>query len=122
MWQDIPGCEGYQADKSGHIRNKNTRYILKPHVNDQGYLRICLTLKGKNGFHMVHVLVATAYLDNPNNLPDVNHKNNKRQDNRVCNLEWVSHSDNIKQIWISGAWKHKRAKSKLDKRRKNNVF
>lgn len=62
-------------------------------------------LNGVEKAPLVHVLVAAAYLDNPFNLPDVNHKNNKRQDNRVTNLEYVSHSDNMKQVWATGGRK-----------------
>lgn len=106
MWRDIPGYEGYQVSKSGKVRNKKTKKILKPQVNNTNqYLRVNLTINRVAIKPVVHVLVALAYLENPFNLPDVNHKNNKRQDNRLSNLEYVSHSDNMKQVWATGGRK-----------------
>lgn len=106
MWRDIPGYEGYQVSKSGKVRNKKTKRLLTLQVNNTNqYLRVNLVVNGENVKPVVHVLVAAAYLENPLNLPDVNHKNNKRQDNRVTNLEYVSHSDNMKQVWATGGRK-----------------
>ena len=112
MWRDIPGYEGYEITKTGKVRNKKTKKLLKPWINSTNYyLRVNLMLNGVEKAPLVHVLVATTYLENPFNLPDVNHKNNKRQDNRVTNLEYVSHSDNMKQVWATGGrkgWKKKK--------------
>lgn len=106
MWRDIPGYEGYEITKTGKVRNKKTKRLLKPWINSTNYyLRVNLMLNGAEKAPLVHVLVAAAYLENPFNLPDVNHKNNKRQDNRVTNLEYVSHSDNMKQVWATGGRK-----------------
>jgi len=106
MWRDIPGYDGYEITKTGKVRNKKTKKLLKPWINSTNYyLRVNLMLNGVEKAPLVHVLVAAAYLENPFNLPDVNHKNNKRQDNRVTNLEYVSHSDNMKQVWATGGRK-----------------
>ncbi len=106
MWRDIPGYEGYEITKTGKVRNKKTKKLLKPWINSTNYyLRVNLMLNGIAKAPLVHVLVAAAYLENSFNLPDVNHKNNKRQDNRVTNLEYVSHSDNMKQVWATGGRK-----------------
>ncbi len=105
-WRDIPGFDGYQASRSGKIRNKKTkRQLILWENNTNQYLRVSLMVMGIEKHPLVHVLVAKAYLDNPLNLPDVNHKNNKRQDNRVKNLEYVTHSDNMKQVWATGGRK-----------------
>ena len=108
MWRDIPNFEGlYQISSTGKIRNRH-KQILKPFLNNNGYLRINLYKERVVYKYMVHVLVAKTYLENPNNLSDVNHKNNKRKDNRVSNLEYVSHSDNIKQVWDTGKFRKRR--------------
>lgn len=109
MWKDIINFEGlYQITTTGKIRNKQTKKVLKPFVNNNKYLRIGLYKNGICRKYMVHVLVAKTFLENPSNLSDVNHKNNNRKDNRVINLEFVSHSDNIKQVWETGKFKKRR--------------
>lgn len=104
MWKPIPNFENYEANKSGQIRNRTTKKILHTYPNKDNYLRVQLVNNwGIAVNRYVHRLVAKAYLPNPDKLQDVNHKNNKRQDNRVANLEWLSKSDNIKQVWRTGA-------------------
>ena len=73
--------------------------------NNKGYLRASLRrekwndpLEGK----YVHRLVAEAYLPNPNNLPEVNHKDGNKSNNCVSNLEWVSRQGNITHAWSTG--------------------
>lgn len=105
-WRDIPGYDGYQASKSGKIRNKKTKRLLTPFENNNQYLRVNLIINGIVVKPVVHVLVAAAYLSNPYGLPEVNHKNNNRQDNRALNLEYISHSDNMKQVWLTGGRKN----------------
>ena len=53
---------------------------------------------GKVRTEKVHRLVAIAFIDNPNNLPEVNHINHIRDDNRVENLEWVDHKENCEKM------------------------
>lgn len=107
MWRDVVGYEGlYQVSKSGVVRNKQNKHVLAQFDN-HGYKRVSFF---NNKHPLVHVLVALAYVPNPNNLSEINHKNNKRDDNRSVNLEWCSHSDNIKQLWKTGKFKTRRKK------------
>ena len=104
MWKVIPDFSNYEVNKSGQIRNRITKRILHTYPNKDNYLRVQVVNDFGITLNMyVHRLVAKAYLANPHNLQDVNHKNNKRQDNRVINLEWLSRSDNIRQVWSTGA-------------------
>lgn len=104
MWKPIPNFDNYEANKSGQIRNRTTKKVLHTFPNKDNYLRVQLVNSwGKAVNRYVHRLIAKAFLPNPDKLQDVNHKNNKRQDNRVVNLEWLSRSDNIKQVWKTGA-------------------
>jgi len=71
--------------------------------NGNGYKSVCITKTVEGVRHSkrfyVHRLVATAFLKNPDNLPEVNHKNHKRDDNRLQNLEWISARDNKLHIY-----------------------
>ncbi|MBO5714322.1 MAG: HNH endonuclease [Clostridia bacterium] len=82
---------------------------LKP-SDCHGYLGISFWIRGKSYRKLVHRLVAEAFIPNPENKPEINHKNGIRNDNRVANLEWVTHSENMKHAYkvlgrkISGSY------------------
>ena len=65
-----------------------------------GYGRIGLTKNGKTNRKYIHRLVAEAFLNNPNNCPEVNHIDGNKENNNVNNLEWCNHSDNIKHSYV----------------------
>ena len=100
-WRDIEGYKGlYQESNTGKVKSLNYRgtgkeRILKGYDNGKGYLRVDLCKEGKVKQPLVHVLVATAFLENPNNLPEVNHKDENKQNNCVDNLEFCSKSYNV---------------------------
>lgn len=88
QWKNIEGYEGlYQVSDDGRIRNSKGK-ILKGGKNARGYLYVALNKNGKQVMKKVHRLVAEAFLENPQNLPEVNHKDECKTNNNVLNLEW----------------------------------
>lgn len=71
---------------------------IKQRIDADGYPTITVGSNRDRRSMRVHRLIAMAFIPNPNNLTDVDHINNDRTDNRVCNLQWLSHSDNVKRI------------------------
>lgn len=109
-WKAIKECEGYYISEQGEVlsfREKNTKhpkgYILKPRIGKQGYARVYLTdNQGKRKDYKIHRLVATYYLDNPSNLPIVNHKDGNKTNNHISNLEWCTYTHNSLHSYATG--------------------
>lgn len=95
-FRDVVGFDDlYEVSDKGRVRNKITGRILKPAKN-KGYLQVLL-YKDEiiHKFKLVHRLVAEAFLPNPNNYPQVNHKDEDKTNNSVDNLEWCTSQYNI---------------------------
>jgi len=106
IWKSHPDIPGVQVSTLGRVRTLDKMVwngkgtwlmkgrILKQRYNHKGYMRVGITIDGKRAIKSVHRLVAQAFIPNPDNLPQVNHKNCVRDDNRVGNLEWCTASYN----------------------------
>lgn len=109
-WRPIKGFEGkYEISSIGRIKSLPRKGrpkggILGKHYNTCGYVTCGLAL-GKTGHGKtltVHRLVAIAFIPKPSGNVEVNHKNGIRDDNRVENLEWITHQQNIKHAFDIG--------------------
>ncbi len=110
VWKDVVGYEGYyQVSNLGRVKSLQTKAyshakkcaipvmrekILKPFPDTDKYLMIDLKKDGNRNCQKVHRLVAKAFITNPDNLPQVNHKDENKQNNCVDNLEWCTNQYN----------------------------
>lgn len=85
--------KNYYVDTFGNVYSGENK--IKPQVDKDGYLWVNLTYDGKQHNHKIHRLVAQAFIPNLNNLPQVNHKDEDKTNNKVDNLEWCDGKYNI---------------------------
>lgn len=95
IWKEIKDFPMYEVSNQGNVRNKETLKLRKPQIN-QGYVWMLLSEgSGKPKGRAVHRLVAQAFIENPENKAEVNHKNLDKTDNRAENLEWCTRQENL---------------------------
>ena len=115
IWKDVVGYEGlYQVSNHGRVKSlehfvpsiggairKSPSKILT-NCFDNNYYHVTLYKGGRKKIFLVHRLVAEAFIPNPNNLPQVNHKDGNKLNNNATNLEWCSAQDNILHAFATG--------------------
>ncbi|MGB1290537.1 MAG: NUMOD4 domain-containing protein [Pseudoalteromonas sp.] len=116
-WKPIKGYEElYLISNKGNLYSCYTKALAKNHLNKRGYVYLGLTKNKKFKHEYAHRAVAKAFIPNPENKPEVNHINSIKHDNRVENLEWVTHKENMQHALKCGemsnpsGFKAKRAK------------
>ena len=93
-WKIVEGYENYKISTYGRIMNIITNNLLKPTKTENGYMQINLCKFKKYKGMRIHRLVAGAFIPNPSNYPEVNHKDGNKSNNKVENLEFVTYSEN----------------------------
>ena len=104
MMVDIPGYEGkYKINESGIVINKKG-HAMRTAVSNSGYLRTALEEmdSSKRYNKSIHRLVAETFIENPDNLPVVMHKDNDKLNNHVSNLQWGTAQENAQQAVRDG--------------------
>ena len=107
IWRDVVGYEGlYQVSNIGRVKSFYSlgERLLTPSSNKSGYMYVVLTKDGVRKSCKVHTLVARAFLPNPENKPVVHHKDSNRSNNRVENLQWVTHQENTAYAVQKGSY------------------
>lgn len=108
IWKNINGYEGfYCVSNMGRVKSvkrlirrndgtiqKTRSHILRLHQTGNGYYQVQLSKNNKSKYLLVHRLVAEAFLSNPENKKQVNHKDGNKKNNNVDNLEWMTCSEN----------------------------
>lgn len=101
VWKPIIGFDGvYEVSNLGNVVSNNynrtgKRRLLKPSHNSWGYKEVQLSKGGRVKHFTIHRLVATHFLPNKNDLPEINHIDENKDNNSVFNLEWCNRSHNI---------------------------
>lgn len=110
IWKEIKEIDGYYVSNTGKIMCKYKKYgycyklkkeephIIIGHQENNGYIMCSINRKKI----LVHRLVAKAFIPNPNNLPQVNHKDGNKLNNNADNLEWVTAGDNVRHAFKTG--------------------
>lgn len=115
IWKDIKGFEGiYQVSSYGKVKRLFTKVKAKNNIlrftppkilsgikDSAGYIMVVLSKNNKAEKHLVHRLVAKTFIPNPENKRTVNHKNRIKSDNRIENLEWMTHRENVIHYYMS---------------------
>lgn len=92
--------ERYEVSNFGRVRHVLNKKVRKTPLNHKGYPTVCIKRDDRNRCGIaVHRMVAEVFIPNPNNLPQVNHKNGIKTDNRVENLEWITNTDNMRHAF-----------------------
>ena len=118
VWKDVVGYEGiYEVSNIGNVRSLdrcvsgklNSKHFVKGKVfklqkSHKGYKTVILHKHGKASQKQVHRLVAEAFISNPFNLPQVNHKDTNKENNCVNNLEWITNYDNMQHAMRNGCF------------------
>ena len=99
----------YEVSSCGMIKSLYLNIILQPCLDGDGYPQVNIYVNGKRYCKKVHRLVAETFIPNPDNKPEVNHKDGNKENNDISNLEWVTNQENIDHAVRTGLRHYKNA-------------
>ena len=99
-WKQMIHFPGYEVSHKGKVRNIKTKKPIRGSLNEENYRRVTFSNNGTRKHYYIHRVVASLFVPNedPLNNTEVHHLNNIRDDNRSCNLKWVTHEENMKYV------------------------
>ena len=107
-WEKVKSDHDYIVSNTGRVRRTGSDRD-KAAKTKKKYEQVDLYKDGKRTSKAVHILVAEAFIPNPDNKPEVNHKDGNKHNNHVDNLEWVTHKENCEHAWKNGLAKPSRS-------------
>jgi len=93
-YKPIQDFENYEVSNLGNVRNKKSGIILRCSIGKDGYYKVSLYQDKIKYSKKIHKLLAQAFIENPENKPCVDHKNNNKLDNNIDNLRWATTKEN----------------------------
>lgn len=119
IWKVCPIADFFEVSTMGDIRLVGRTRIKKPCDNGNGYLYVAKVIDKKAKHYYVHQLVAATFINNPDNLTEINHKDGNKANNSVENLEWCTRSENLCHAYRTGLIK---ITDKQREARRKNVY
>lgn len=101
QFKKVIGNNNYSISNNGQLINRRGE-VKTPQEDTDGYLKVDLYSGSKRSTKRIHRLVAEAFIPNPYNKPDINHKDGNKHNNSVANLEWVTKSENMRHAYQTG--------------------
>lgn len=128
IWKKVNNLP-YEISNLGDIkRSSDAKYkhkgrgCIKPYINRTNYLAVNLYKNSKVHKFLLHRLLAIMFIPNPNEYPCINHKDGNRQNNALDNLEWCTHSQNIKHAWDIGLVKNRHANASTKRKDSSSKY